>query len=111
MLRIYGIKNCDNVKKALKILSEKSIDYELIDFKKTPPTKKLLKEWKKFLGDLPVNKRGTTYRKIKESYENASLEEQILILIENPSAIMRPIFEKSNLVIAIKPKSEFYSSL
>lgn len=94
-MKVYGIKNCDTVKKALRYLDEKNTDYEFVDFKKTPPTKTLIKKWTKDLGDIPVNKRGTTFRKFKEEYEEASKEEKINLLVENSSAIKRPIVEAS----------------
>ncbi len=107
-MKVYGIKNCDTVKKALKFLDEKSVDYEFIDFKKTPPTKTLIKKWAKELGDLPVNKRGTTFRKFKEDYESGSKEEKINLLVENSSAIKRPIVESSEVMMGFD--KELWSS-
>ena len=98
-MKVYGIKNCDTVKKALKYLDEKSISYEFIDFKKTPPTKSLLKKWTKELGDIPVNKRGTTFRKFKGEFEESNKEEKINLLVENSSAIKRPIVEASQTIM------------
>ena len=93
MYKVYGIPNCNTVKKALNHLNDSGIDYEFVNFKKTPPTKTLIKKWTKDLGDIPVNKRGTTFRKFKEEYEAASKEEKINLLVENSSAIKRPIVE------------------
>ena len=98
-MKVYGIKNCDTVKKALRYLDEKNTDYEFVDFKKTPPTKTLIKKWTKDLGDIPVNKRGTAFRKFKEEYEAASKEEKINLLVENSSAIKRPIVEASETLM------------
>ena len=92
-MKIYGIKNCDTVKKALAYLKEKQADFEFIDFKKVPPTKEDLKRWDAAFGELPVNKRGPTFRKIKEEFEAATKAGQISLLIENSSAIKRPILE------------------
>ncbi len=101
-MKVYGIKNCDTVKKALKYLEENSIEFEFVDFKKTPPTKTLVKKWAKDLGDLPVNKRGTTFRKIKDAYESGSKEEQVSLLVENSSAIKRPIVETNTTIMGFK---------
>lgn len=98
-MKVYGIKNCDTVKKALKFLNENEVEYEFVDFKKVSPTKADLQRWKKVFGDLPVNKRGTTFRKIKEAYEAATESEKVNLLIENSSAIKRPVVEgKINLL-------------
>lgn len=92
-MKVYGIKNCDTVKKALVFLDSKKVDYEFIDFKKTPPTKSQLTKWKKEFGDFPANKKGPTFRKIKDEFETANASEKIDLLIQNSSAIKRPIIE------------------
>lgn len=92
-MKVYGIKNCDTIKKALRYLNESGVEYDFIDYKKTPPTKDDLIRWDSAFGELPVNKRGPTFRKIKEEYEKATKAKQISLLIENTSAIKRPILE------------------
>ena len=92
-MKVYGIKNCDTVKKALKFLNEAELEYEFIDFKKVSPTTADIKRWKKAFGDLPVNKRGTTFRKFKDQWEEASETQRINLLVENSSAIKRPVLE------------------
>ncbi len=95
MYKVYGIKNCDTVKKALTFLDKKKINYEFSDFKKEPPTKELILKWKDHMKDWPVNKRGPTYRKIKDEFESASDSKKIKLLIESSSAIKRPLVEKN----------------
>lgn len=95
MYTVYGIKNCDTVKKALKHLDKIGVEYTFVDFKKTNPTKELLNRWKDFMGDWPVNTKGPTYRKIKENFEAASASNKYSILIESSSAIKRPLVEKN----------------
>jgi len=106
-MKVYGIKNCDTVKKALKKLDSSGVDYEFVDFKKTPPTKELIKKAQNFLGELPVNKRGTTFRKFKDDYEAASEAVQVKLLIENSSAIKRPLVEVKNKIIAVGFKDDW----
>lgn len=106
-MKVYGIRNCDTVKKALKKLDASGIDYEFVDFKKTPPTKELIKMAESFLGELPVNKRGTTFRKIKNDYEAATKASQVNLLIENSSAIKRPLVEMKNKIIAVGFKDDW----
>ena len=93
MLKLYGIKNCDTVKKALKLLNKNGIEYNFIDFKKAPPTPTHIKKWKKAFGDWPINKRGTTYRKIKDEWETANDANKLTLIVSNPSMIKRPIGE------------------
>lgn len=111
MLTMYAIPNCDTVKKARAFLDKKKIAYEFVDFKKTPPTKELVNKWIDFLGELPVNKKGTTFRKLKEEYETLSPSKQIDFMIANSSMIKRPILEKKNKTIAVGFDEEVYAGL
>lgn len=99
--KMYGIPNCDTVKKVRTFLDQIPVQYEFVDFKKTAPTKADIQRWEKFFGELPANKKGPTFRKIKEDYEKGSVEKQIEFLIKNSSAIKRPILEKDGQVVCI----------
>ncbi len=98
---MYGIPNCDTVKKARKFLETKKVDFEFVDFKKTPPTKAWIESVKKSIGELPVNKKGITYKKFKDEYEQLSEEKKIHFLIEHSSMIKRPILEKSGKILGL----------
>jgi len=111
MYKIYGIPNCNTVKKALTHLDSKKISYEFVNFKKNPPTKALIKMWKDAFLDWPVNKKGPTFRKVKDEFENGDTNSKYKILIENSSAIKRPILVKNDKVICFGYDEESYSSL
>ncbi|MBD64512.1 MAG: arsenate reductase [Halobacteriovoraceae bacterium] len=111
MYKIYGIPNCNTVKKALNHLDSSKKEYEFINFKKTPPTKTQLKLWKDAFGDWPVNKKGPTYRKIKEEFEAANAAEKYKILIETTSAIKRPILMKNDKVITFGYDEDAYKKV
>lgn len=111
MYKIYGIPNCNTMKKALTHLDKKKIAYEFINFKKQPPTQKLLKEWKSAFGDFPANKKGPTFRKIKEQFEAGSSVEKYKLLVEFSSAIKRPIIEKNGKAIYFGYDEEAYNKL
>lgn len=111
MYKIYGIPNCNTVKKALNYLDHKGFQYDFVNFKKTPPTKTQIQEWKKAFGDWPVNKKGPTYRKIKEEFEAASAAEKKELLTQTTSAIKRPILEKDGEVLCFGFNEEEYASL
>jgi Spx/MgsR family transcriptional regulator len=108
---MYAIPNCDTVKKARTFLDKKGVSYEFIDFKKTPPTKELIKKWADFMGELPVNKKGTTYKKVSEEFESLTPAKQIDFIIQNSSMIKRPVLENKNKTIAMGFSDESYSGL
>jgi arsenate reductase len=96
MITMYGIKNCDTVKKARKFLDDKSIVYNFHDFKKDGVDKALLSTWIDELGwEVLVNKRGTTWRKFPDTVKEAVLDKQsaLKIMLENPSVIKRPVLD------------------
>ncbi|MBY0414638.1 MAG: Spx/MgsR family RNA polymerase-binding regulatory protein [Bdellovibrionales bacterium] len=111
MLTMYAIPNCDTVKKARTFLDKKGIAYEFVDFKKTPPTSDLVKKWADFAGDLPVNKKGTTYKKLKDEFETLSAAKKIDFITKNSSMIKRPVLENKNKTLAIGFDEETYSGL
>lgn len=98
MVKVYGIPNCNTVKKARVLLEELGVEFDFIDFKKTPPNKDDLTRWKAAFGDWPVNKKGPTYRKIKEEFESSNATGKYKLLITTTSAIKRPIIEKNGEV-------------
>ncbi len=93
MVKVYGIPNCDTVKKARKWLDAQGVDYEFIDFKKSPPTEALLKTWlKHWPWDELINKRGTTWRKLSDDIKDAMNPSlAISTMMEQPSIIKRPV--------------------
>jgi Spx/MgsR family transcriptional regulator len=111
MISMYAIPNCDTVKKARAFLEKNKIDYEFIDFKKSPPTKAQIKAWSDYAGELPVNKKGMTYRKYKDQYEALSIPEQIEFIIANTSLIKRPVLVQNDKAIALGFNEEQYKEL
>lgn len=111
MYKIYGIPNCNTVKKALTHLDSKKLQYEFINFKKEAPNKEQLKTWKDAFGDWPVNKKGPTYRKIKEDFEDATAAQKYKMLSETTSAIKRPILMKGNKTIHFGYDEDVYTKL
>lgn len=91
---VYGIKNCNTMKKTFDFLQEKGVDYNFVDYKKQKPTKELVKSFleKTELSSL-VNKKGTTFRKMSDEQKVALEKEEtaLPILIESSSMIKRPV--------------------
>ena len=92
---LYGIPNCDTVKKARTWLDKKGIAYAFHDYKKAGISAERLKGWCDQLGWEPVlNKAGTTFKKLPDAAK-ANLDEvkAIALMVEQPSMIKRPIVE------------------
>ncbi|KTD12066.1 arsenate reductase [Legionella gratiana] len=111
MILMFAIPNCETVKKARLFLEKNKIDYEFIDFKKCPPTKAQIKAWSEYSGELPINKKGMTYRKYKDHYESLSLPEKIDFIIANTSLIKRPILMQNDKTVALGFNEEHYKEL
>lgn len=95
MIRLYGIPNCDTVKKARRWLDEQGIDYSFHDFKKQGLAEDLLRAWVAELGwDALLNRRGTTWRKLPEEVR-AGIDESaaIQLMLDNPSLVRRPVLD------------------
>lgn len=93
MIKLYGIPNCDTIKKARKWLKDNAVDYEFHDYKKLGVPEKELKNWVKQVGwETLLNKRGTTWRKLDDDTKNSVNEKSaVQIMLENPSIIKRPV--------------------
>ncbi|ATO19011.1 arsenate reductase [Acinetobacter sp. LoGeW2-3] len=104
MLKIYGIKNCNSMKKAFDLLTELGLSYEFHDYKKQGIDVETVKTWLDALGqDVVLNKKGTTWRKLSEEEQQTALasEENLLtVLTTHTSLIKRPVLETSSGFIA-----------
>ena len=96
MITLYGIPNCDTVKKACVWLAAQGLDYQFHDFKKLGVPAEQLARWCEVLGwERVLNKKGTTWRQLNASAQAAvqdSASAQALLL-QNASAIKRPIVD------------------
>jgi len=112
MNTIYGIKNCDSMKKAIKWLNENGVDYQFHDFKKAGLDEKQLKAWVKQVGwEVLVNRRGTTWRKLPEA-EREGIDEAkaIQLMLANLSLIKRPVLE-TDKTLHVGFKAEEYNQI
>ena len=93
MITIYGIKNCDTVKKALKWLADHNIEQKLHDYRVDGLEASFLAQAEAQFGwENLVNKRSTTWRNLDESVKNSlSKTTALSVLAENPTLIKRPI--------------------
>lgn len=93
MTIMYGIPNCDTIKKARKWLEAEGVEYQFHDYKKQGIDAELVKEFCLSLGwENVLNKRGTTYRQLNQEQKDTLNETNaIALLVEQPSMIKRPI--------------------
>lgn len=101
-MKVYGIKNCNTVKKALDWLGENNIQYEFHDFKKLGINEPKLEEWASKLGWEPlVNKRGTTWKQLEPERQKAvnSKKEAFKLMEEKTSVIKRPVIESDQGIL------------
>jgi len=112
MIKLYGIPNCDTIKKARKWLADNSLEYEFHDYKKQGVPEKELSKWiKQASWELLLNKRGTTWRKLDEETKNSiDITSATQIMLDNPSIIKRPVLTQ-NKALLIGFKEEEYSQL
>ena len=96
-LTIYGIKNCDTVKKALKFLSSKSLPHEFIDFRENLISEDLYKIMEHEVGlEMLINKRSSTYRSLTDDEkQNIGYE----LVSKYPTLIKRPVLIQNGEVM------------
>ena len=95
-VRLYGIPNCDTVKKARAYLESHDIAYDFIDFKKQGVDHNALQGWIDQHGlETVINRRGTTWRKLSDAEKESAehIDGAIVLATENPSLIKRPVLE------------------
>jgi arsenate reductase len=111
---VYGIPNCNTVKKARTWLSEQGIDYEFHDFKKQGITAGKLEEWCNVFGwEKVLNKKGTTWKKISAEQQAlvTSQPAAVALMLENTSAIKRPVIEQDGKAVLISFDEDLYNKL
>jgi len=101
-MKVYGIKNCDTVKKALTWLDENNVKYEFHDYKKLGVSEDKLKEWSGKVGYEPlINKRGTTWKKLDPAIQSSIDSEHAAfqLMQDKTSVIKRPILENNDQIV------------
>jgi len=104
---IYGIKNCDTMKKARAWLDGHSIAYEFHDYKAVGIERARLKAWAAKLGwETLLNRAGTTFRKLPDADKAGLTEARALaLMLDQPSMIKRPVLEVGDkLLVGFKPE-------
>jgi Spx/MgsR family transcriptional regulator len=111
---VYGIPNCDTVKKARVWLEEHGVSFDFHDFKKAGVSNALIQDW---LKDVPldqlINKRGTTWRGLSDVHkaEADTTGGAIALMIHKPSIIKRPVVVVNGRVKTLGFSAEQYETL
>jgi len=104
---IYGIKNCDTMKKARAWLDAAGVEYSFHDYKTQGVTREKLEAWSKSPGgEQLLNRAGTTFKKLSDDQRaNIDGAKAIALMIAQPSMIKRPVLEaKGKVLIGFKPE-------
>ncbi len=105
---IYGIKNCDTMKKARDWLAQAGIAYDFHDYKVSGIDAATLKKWSAAVGwETLLNRAGTTFRKLPDAdRENIDAAKAIALMQAQPSMVKRPVLDiDGRLVVGFKPDS------
>jgi len=104
---IYGIKNCDTMKKAFAFLDKAKVAYDFHDYKKAGVDKTLLERWSKKVGwETLLNRAGMTFRKLPDKdKEGLSEAKAMKLMLAQPSIIKRPVLDLGGgkLLVGFKP--------
>jgi len=106
-ITIYGIKNCDTMKKARTWLDENGVRYEFHDYKSAGIDKATLKAWSEEVGwEVLLNRAGTTFKKLPDADKNGLTESKaIALMLAQPSMIKRPVLDLGGKrVVGFKPE-------
>lgn len=106
MITLYGIPNCDTVKKARTWLEGKGLAYTFHDYKKQGADPAKLAAWQEQAGwEKVINRSGTTFRKLPEADKDGlDAIKAVRVMAEHPSTIKRPIVESpGGLLVGFKP--------
>lgn len=107
MTTIYGIKNCDTMKKARAWLEAHKVAHRFHDYKVAGIDKAALEGWAKKVGwEILLNRAGTTFKKLPDTDKDGITEKKaIALMLAQPSMIKRPVLEaKGKLTVGFKPE-------
>ncbi|MBI3704667.1 MAG: ArsC family reductase [Rhizobiales bacterium] len=106
-ITIYGIKNCDTMKKARAWLDKQDVDYDFHDYKTKGIEREKLEGWAKKAGwETLINRAGLTFKKLPDKDKEAVTEKKaIALMLKQPSMIKRPVLELAGgrLLVGFKP--------
>jgi arsenate reductase len=111
-ITIYGIKNCDTMKKARSWLDKAGVDYAFHDYKSKGIGREQLERWAKKAGwETLLNRAGTTFRKLPDKDKEGVTEKKaIALMLAQPSMIKRPVLDLGGGKILVGFSPELYKT-
>ena len=109
---LYGIKNCDTMKKARTWLESHQIEYTFHDYRTSGIDRERLDKWIRMVGwEVLLNRAGTTFRRLPDARrQDVGEREAVALMLELPAMIKRPVLEHgTGLLVGFKP--EEYASI
>jgi len=108
-MKLFGIKNCDSVKKARRWLEQQQLSYQFHDFRINGLDETTVKQWLKTVSwEQLINKRGTTWRKLDDPRkERLDQQAAIELMLAHPTLIKRPVIEDESGVSIGFNESDF----
>ena len=107
-ITIYGIKNCDTMKKARAWLDKHGVDYSFHDYKTAGIERERLESWEKKVGwETLLNRAGTTFRKLPDKDKNGlDAAKAVALMLGQPSMIKRPVLDlgAGKLIVGFAPE-------
>ncbi len=105
-ITLYGISNCDTVKRARAALDAAGLDYRFHDFRRDGLDAALAQRWIDILGaDALINRRGTTWRRLDAAEQERAATEPAALLADHPSLVKRPVIEAGSRIRVGFPKA------
>ena len=111
-ITIYGIKNCDTMKKARGWLEKNDVAYAFHDYKTEGIDRERLESWAKSVGwETLLNRGGTTFRKLPDAAKNNLTEAKaIALMLDQPSMIKRPVLDLGGGKFLVGFKPDIYKT-
>jgi arsenate reductase (glutaredoxin) len=113
MTTVYGIKNCDTVKKARRWLEANGVAFQFHDFRDDGIDEKIIDVWLQSVSwETLLNKRSTTWRQVDQAQRDTiNRESAIALMLTLPSIIKRPVLVKNNIVLVGFDEATYQASL
>lgn len=114
MIKLYGITNCDTVKRARRFLQEAEVPYDFHDLKKQGVSPELVQRWIVSVGwERLVNRQGTTWRKLDAQAQAAVIDAESAqaLMLQQPSVIKRPVVETASGEVFVGFDADRYARL
>jgi arsenate reductase len=111
-LTIYGIKNCDTMKKARAWLDDHGVAYAFHDYKTVGVERERLERWSKKVGwEVLLNRAGTTFKKLPDKDKDGLTEKKaVALMLAQPSMIKRPVLDLGQGRVLVGFKPELYQA-